>query len=444
VDSRNHLDAVVIQSVAIIGAGYAGLACAVDLATEGVQVTVFDRSHVLGGRARLLTKDGRRVDNGQHILIGAYTELTRMLRHTRVSPKVLERLPLTLESPGRFHLRAAELPAPLHLAVGLLRARGLTWADRFAVMRLIRMLKRKRFQVSPEQTVQALLHETAQTPHATTWIWEPLCVAALNTPVAYASAQVFANVLRDSVAAHATASELLIPRVDLSELFPVQAARYLATRRGKLRTGTTVKAIERVDGGFRLDCDHPTRQVFEQVVIATAPYHAPALLRAVGGCERLAQQIEALDYEPITTVYYALGESVSLSAPMLLLADGPAQWVFDRGQLGGEAGLLACVISAHGEYEKLSREDLEIAIHQQLERELGRRLPSPDWVLSVVEKRATIACRPGIVRPDIKTPVPGLWLAGDYVDSPYPATLESAVRSGTASAQAVLRHVPRV
>lgn len=432
-----------IQSVAIIGAGYAGLACAVDLATEGVQVTVFDRSHVLGGRARLLTKDGHRLDNGQHILIGAYAELTRMLRHTRVSPQVLARLPLTLESPGRFHLRAAELPAPLHLAVGLLRARGLDWADRFAVIRLIRLLRRKRFQVSPEQTVQALLHETAQTPHATAWIWEPLCVAALNTPVNYASAQVFANVLRDSVAAHAAASELLIPRVDLSELFPVQAARYLATRRGKLRTGTTVKAIERVDGGFRLDCDHPTRQVFEQVVIATAPYHAPPLLRSVGGCERLAQQIEALEYEPITTVYHALGESVSLSAPMLLLADGPAQWVFDRGQLGGEAGLLACVISAHGEYEKLSREDLEIAIHQQLERELGRRLPSPDWVLSVVEKRATIACRPGIIRPDIKTPVPGMWLAGDYIDSPYPATLESAVRSGTASAQAALRRMPR-
>lgn len=442
-DRGYDLDAGVIRSVAIIGAGYAGLACAVELASEGIQVTVFDRSHVLGGRARLLAKDGHRVDNGQHIIIGAYTELTRLLRHTRVSPKVLERLPLTLESPGRLHLRAAELPAPLHLAVGLLRARGLDWADRFAVLRLIRTLKRKRFQVSPEQTVHGLLHETAQTPHVIAWIWEPLCVAALNTPIEDASAQVFANVLRDSVAAHAGASELLIPRVDLSELFPVQAARYLATRRGKLGTGTTVKAIERVEGGFRLDCDHPTKQIFEQVVIATAPYHAPPLLRSVGGCERLAQQVEALPYEPITTVYFALGGSVRLSAPMLLLADGPAQWVFDRGQLGGEAGLLACVISAHGEHEQLSREDLEITIHQQLERELGRRLPSPDWVLTVVERRATIACRPGIVRPDIKTPVPGLWLAGDYIDSPYPATMESAVRSGTAAAHAALRLMPR-
>lgn len=427
------------QSVAIIGAGYAGLACAVELAAKGVQVTVFDRSHVMGGRARLLTKDGHRVDNGQHILIGAYTELTRLLRQTGVSPKVLQRLPLTLDAPGRFCMRAAELPAPLHLAVGLLRARGLNWEDRLAVLRLIRMLKHRRFQVSPEQTVQGLLHDAGQTPKTVAWIWEPLCVAALNTPIEYASAQIFANVLRDSVAAHAAASELLLPRVDLSELFPVPAARYLATRRGKFRTGTTVKSIERLENGFRLECDHPTRQVFDQLVVATAPYHAGALLRSLGGCERLAKQIDTLEYEPITTVYFALGEKVQLPTAMLLLADGPAQWVFDRGKLGGEAGLLACIISAHGSHEQLSREDLEITIHQQLERELGCRLPAPEWVLSVVEKRATFACRPGIIRPGVKTPVPGVWLAGDYVDSPYPATLESAVRSGIEAAAGILR-----
>ena len=428
------------RSVAVIGAGYAGLACAVELAANGVEVTVFERSHVLGGRARVLTKDGHRVDNGQHILIGAYEELSRLLRQTGVSPKQLEHLPLTLVSAGRFRFRAANLPAPLHLAVGLARARGLDWRDRFAVLRLLRYLKRRDFVLSPEQTVQELLHSATQTPRTVAWIWEPLCVAALNTPIEYASAQIFANVLRDSVAAHAAASELLIPRVDLSELFPVPAARYLATRRGKLRTGTTVSAIERLESGFRLECDHPVRQIFDQVVIATAPYHAPALLRSVGGCDRLVQQIDALDYEPITTVYLALGDTVRLPAPMMLLADGPAQWVFDRGQCGGETGLLACVISAHGAYEQLGRDDLEIAIHQQLERELGRRLPSPSWVQSVVEKRATIACRPARVRPDITTPVTGLWLAGDYVDSPYPATLESAVRSGTHVAAEILRH----
>ena len=429
-----------MQSVAVIGAGYAGLACAVELAANGVQVNVFDRSHVLGGRARVVTKDGRRLDNGQHILIGAYTELARLLRLTGVSPKVFKRSPLLLHAPGRLHLQAARLPAPLHLAVGLLRARGLDWADRVAMLRLMRYLKRNGFRADPQQTVQALLHETHQTDALRRLVWEPLCIAALNTPAAQASAAIFANVLRDSLGADAHASELLIPRVDLSELFPVQAARYLAVRRGKIRSGTRVEAIETVDQGFRLSCDHPTGQVFDQVVVATAPYHAGALLRSTGRCDRLVAQIDALAYEPITTVYLGLGGTQRLPHPMIAVHDGPAQWVFDRGQLGGEVGLFACVISAHGPHEALDRADLEIAIHRQLERELQRRLPPPEWTMTITEKRATFACRPGLNRPTERTPVPGLWLCGDYLDSPYPATLESAARSGVAVAASVLQH----
>ncbi|HRG70483.1 MAG TPA: FAD-dependent oxidoreductase, partial [Thauera aminoaromatica] len=122
-----------VPVVAIIGAGYAGLACGVELARAGVHVTVFERSHTMGGRARVVHKDHHwRVDNGQHILIGAYSELTRLLRLTGVSPKQLAHLPLTLHVPGRLHLKAASLPAPFHLAVGLLRAQGLHWADRLA------------------------------------------------------------------------------------------------------------------------------------------------------------------------------------------------------------------------------------------------------------------------------------------------------------------------
>jgi squalene-associated FAD-dependent desaturase len=431
----------VTQSVAIIGAGYAGLACAVELARRRVQVTVFERSHTLGGRARVIAKDGWRVDNGQHILLGAYTELLRLLRLTGGSPKELAHLPLTLHTPGQLHLQAARLPAPFHLAIGLLRAKGLGWSDRLAMLRLMRLLKKRRFRADPDQNVAALLHETGQTPDLVRLVWEPLCVAALNTPIAAASAQIFANVLRDSLAAGAAASELLIPRVDLSELFPVPAARFLAVRRGKLRTGTAIESIHRVAGGFRLEGDPAPRQVYAQVVLATAPHHAGALLAAVGECDRLAAMIEALPSEPITTVYLALGNSAGLPFPMIGLAHGPAQWAFDRGQVGGPPGLLACVISAHGPHESLSREDLLLAVHAQLEQELGRRLPAPEWSQVITEKRATFACRPGLMRPGAQTPVPGLWLAGDYLDSDYPATLESAVRSGVATASRVLRRM---
>ena len=431
--------APVSEPVAIIGAGYAGLACAVELARRRVPVTVFERSNVLGGRARVVPKDGWQIDNGQHLLLGAYAELTRLLRLTGGSPKAFERRPLTLHIPGRMHLQAARLPAPLHLAVGLLRASGLSWSDRLAMLRMMRFLKKHGFRLDAAMTVSALLREADQTPRLAQLMWEPLCIAALNTPVADASAQVFANVLRDSLGADAAASELLIPRVDLSELFPVPAARFLAVRRGRLHTGTPIEAIEQTPQGFRLEGDPAPRQRYRHVVVATAPHHAGALLASTGGCDRLATMIDALPAEPICTVYLALGDTVRLAHPMIGLADGPAQWAFDRGQCGGKAGLVACVISTHGAHEALSRDELVLAVHAQLERELGHRLPAPLWSQAITEKRATFACRPGLVRPGIRTAVPGLWLAGDYLDSPYPATLESAVRSGTAVAAAILR-----
>lgn len=430
-------------TAAVIGAGYAGLACAVELARRGVHVTVFERSHTLGGRARVVHKDEWLVDNGQHILVGAYRELTRLLRLTGGTPKQLMHLPLTLHVPGRLDLRAAAgLPAPLHLAIGILRARGLGWSDRFAMLRLMRGLKKSGFKVAPGATVEGLLRQYRQSPLLCELIWAPLCIAALNTPVEEASAQVFVNVLRDSLAADAAASELLIPRVDLSELFPVPAARYLATRRGRLRTGNAIEAIRPTPEGFLLEGD-PGGKPWRQVVLATAPYHAGALLASTGACDRLAKQIDELPHEPIVTVYLALGPGQHLPESMIGLSQGPAQWAFDRGRLGGRDGLIACVISAHGAHEALPRDELILAVHAQLERELGRRLPAPVWSQAIVEKRATIACRPGVFRPAIRTPLAGLWLAGDYIESDYPATLESAVRSGVACAEAVWGQLER-
>lgn len=427
--------------IAVIGGGYAGVACAVELARAGAEVTLFERSRTLGGRARLVFHYGHSLDNGQHILLGAYSELSRLMRITGQSPKTLLNLPLTLITPGSLHLQAARLPAPFHLIVGLLRARGLDWNDRRAMLRLMRSLKRRAYRIQPDTTVAALLDETGQTPTLIRRIWEPLCIAALNTPMANASAQVFSNVLRDSLAANAAASELLLPRTDLTELFPVQAGRYLATRRGRVETGVTIDSIRHDEHGFGLEGDPFPGQRFDQVVIATAPYHAGTLLRSAG-CDALAEQIDALKHEPITTIYLGFSEEVPLPAPMIGLDDGPAQWAFDRGQLGSEPGLIALVISASGSHETLDREALETAAIVQLERQLGRSLPKPGWTQTITEKRATIACTPGLARPGIRTPVKGLWLAGDYLASPYPATLESAVRSGCAAAAAILASQP--
>ena len=426
--------------VAVVGGGYAGFAAAVTLARGGARVALFESSRTLGGRARVVDKDDYRVDNGQHILLGAYTETLRMLRLVGVKPGMLETRRLALVYPGLeppCELRAAPLPAPLHLAIGLLRAKGLGWGDKLAMARLMRRLKRDRFRVEPDRPVAALLKETAQTAKLSRLIWEPLCVAALNTPVASASAQVFANVLRDSLGAGASASDLLLPKVDLSELFPVPASRWLAMRGHTVRTAEPIKTIERIEGGYRLDGD-PWNTCFDHVVIATAPYHVAALLESFPAMAGLVEQIGQLKHEPIVTAWLAFDGPLNFPEPMIGLNGGYGQWAFDRSVLDGLEGLVGVVISASGAHQEISKDALEIALREELQAALGP-LPALKWAQIITEKRATFACTPGLRRPGTVTPEAGLWLAGDYVASDYPATIESAVQSGVIAGRSILK-----
>ena len=429
-----------MSRIAIIGAGYAGLAAAVELTRLGQRVTVFESARVLGGRARVVDKDERRIDNGQHILIGAYTETLKLMRLLRVPPRVLDSRPFSITVPGRLKLKAANLPAPFHLAVALLRCRQLSWADRFAAMRLIRSLRKYRYALAQDCSVTDFLLQTRQTPTLNELLWEPLCIAALNTPPGEASAQVFANVLRDSIDSSASASELLIPRVDLSELLPVPAARYLAQNGGVVNIATQVKGIELdEDKEFRLVGNPFEGERFSHVVLAVAPYHASALLSALPDMNLLREQIDGLTHQPITTIYLEYEDWVALPEPMIALANSSIQWLFDRGQLGGPKGLLAAVISARGEHSELSREELALRAHEAVES-LISRLPAPRWSSVITEKRATFSCSPSLQRPLHITPLKNLVLAGDYVASDYPATIEGAVRSGLNAA----RHVARL
>ncbi len=424
--------------VAVIGAGWAGLSCAVELARADVSVSVFEAGTTMGGRARVVEKDGWRIDNGQHILIGAYTETLRMLRLLRVSPKRLYSRRFFIHVPDRLSLRAAALPAPFHLAVGLLRATGLTWADRLAAMRLLRTLKANRFALGTDYSVSELLTRTQQTPTLRQLVWEPLCIAALNTPAERASAQVFANVLRDSVASNASASDILVPKVDLSELFAVPATLYLGRRGQPVHTANRIRGIERTEHGFRLEGD-PFDARYSHVIVATAPWHVAALTAGFPELESLRSALDAMKTEAITTVYLVYDPPISLPEPMIALTNSMLQWVFDRGQLGGPAGMLAGVVSVAS--TGLPREEIATRAHQEIEKLFAGRsaqLPSPHWSEVITEKRATFACEPGMFRPTTTTPVENLLLAGDYVASDYPATLEGAVRSGLDAAHAVM------
>jgi squalene-associated FAD-dependent desaturase len=388
------------------------MAAAVSLAERGVGVTVFESAAVPGGRARRVSSQGHELDNGQHILIGAYSELFRLMRTVGVASDALLRLPLEIRYADAFSLRALRLPAPLGLLGGLLLAKGIPFAERVGAVRFVRSLTRDGFRLSSDITVHRLLENHRQNGRVGHYLWAPLCVSALNTPVEQASANVFLAVLRDTLAGGSQASDLLLPRVDLSRLFPEPAVEFVRKNGGEVRLRSSVADLRDLKD-------------FDATIVAIGPHQLKALLPEF--------HLE-YEYQPIYTCYLQYGEQVKLGFPMLGMSDGLVQWVFDRGALLGERGRLACVISAQGDHQQMTLEELCERCH----RELSQAIPGlgkPLWSRAIAEKRATIACTPNLPRPPLE--IRGCFLAGDYTDPEYPPTLEAAVRSGIRAARRV-------
>lgn len=461
------------KTVAVIGAGWAGCAAAVELSRAGHQVTLFEAARTLGGRARRVDIDGRALDNGQHILLGAYTETLRLLRLVGHDPRqVLLNLPLQMRYPtdsDGMDFVAPRWPAPLHLVAALLRAKGLARADKMALARFSSSARWMGWHLHVDCSVTELLERFDQTPRLIDLMWRPLCLAALNTPPERASAKVFLNVLRDSLGAKKRrASDMLLPKIDLSALFPDAAAAYVRQHGGTVRTGAKVGALQRQDGLWRLTlrAEHDGTGLFDAVVVATPASQAAVLLNpllnslsppllnspSAEPVATLVAQLTAFDNEAITTCYLQYDASVRLDLPFFALRDNPkqfewGQFVFDRGQLdSAQAGLLAVVISASGPAAQQDQALLAEAVAVQLAAAFQRvELGQPGWFQVITEKRATFACAPGLSRPGNLTALPGLLLAGDYtasdevgkndVSNDYPATLEAAVRSGVAAAR---------
>ena len=423
------------KTVAVIGGGYAGMAAAVELAGRGVPVTVFEAAPALGGRARRVTVNDTALDNGLHILIGAYSETLRLI--DKVAPKrdSFLRLQLDLQIHNHFRLRAPKLPAPLHVAWALLTAQGLGGDDKRAAARFMNAMKAQRYRLAQDCTVEVLLGEHQQPSVLIEHLWAPLCVAALNTPMQRASAQVFLNVLRDSLGAGRAASDLLLARMDLTALFPKPAAEYVRACGGQVEAGTTVERITREGEGFALQLQGHARR-FDRVICAVAPHRAAPLLADIAELQGAAQQIDALQYEPIHSVWLQFAGAVTLPSPMIGLADSPAQWLFDREAICGQRGLIGAVISASEEHVGEAQEDLARRVVADIEKAFGA-LPKLLWHRVIAEKRATFSCTPDLARPAAETPCPGFVLAGDYVAGDYPATIEAAVRSGIAAAALV-------
>ncbi len=403
------MDRGLATQVAVVGAGYAGMAAAVSLAERGVRVTVFESAAVPGGRARRIDSQGHALDNGQHILIGAYSALYRLMRTVGVAANALLRVPLEVRYAGSFHFRRGALG----LAGGLLTARGISLAERLGAARFVARLRRTRFRLANDTSVSELLAQQGQDGRIGRYLWRPLCVSALNTPPERASANVFLAVLRDTLGAGAAASDLVLPRVDLSQLFPEPAAEFVRAHGGEVRLQSPVKDLDAL------------RQEFEHVIVAVGPHQLKTVV----------PEAQEYSYQPIYTCYLQYAEAVRLPFPMLGLAEGMVQWVFDRGALLGEKGRLACVISAQGDHQQMTLDEIAERCHRELSTAIGA-LAKPQWWRVIAEKRATITCAPG---PKLLPPsIPGVQFAGDYTDPEYPPTLEAAVRSGVRAASSVV------
>jgi predicted NAD/FAD-dependent oxidoreductase len=268
----------------------------------------------------------------------------------------------------------------------------------------------------------------------------------MNTPMAQASAQIFAYILRDSLGSHAEASAFYLPRIDLGKLLPEAVAAYLLRTNPlhQVMLGQRVRAVQKTATGWHVL--GATDQVFDALICAISPHRLAdlTLLQADGAvypawltCQT---GVKNLTYQPIYTVYLQYPKDFHLSAPMLGLFNGLGQWVFDRGQFAQQAGLLAVVVSAEGAHQALSHAELVQSIALQLTQALGFTLPTLLCWQVIAEKRATFTCTPTLQRPTCDIGLAAFALAGDYVASDYPATLEGAVRSGLQAAELILKN----
>lgn len=434
-----------LKHVVVIGGGMAGMAAAASLSERNIKVTLLEAAAHLGGRARSVAIEHNsqviQLDNGQHIALGAYRETLKLLATIGLQEKdAFLRTPLNLElRNGRqtvFKLSTdSYFPAPINQLIGFLSCQGLQWHERIAVIRFMLRLKKSNYLINHDEPLAEFLQKNQQSSNVITFLWEPLCLAALNTPIKTASSKIFLNVLKDTFKSKHN-SDFLLPRLDLSQLFSQPIARYINTNQGKVILNQRIKNIVPSNNGYNVVTKEKSFEA-SHVIIAMSPVR---LRNVIGGLPKLnfiAEQTDRYGYQPIYTIYLQYAPDAMLPKPMLGLTGGVSQWVFDRGVLCGQSGLMAVIISAQGKHQQYTQDTLALRVAQEL-RDVFPHLAKPLWHKVIAEKRATFSCSVNLPRPAQITAYPHLYLAGDYTYADYPATIEGAVRSGINAANYII------
>ena len=436
--------------VIVIGGGFAGLSAATALAERGVRVLVLEARPSLGGRATAFTDPatGERVDNGQHVLVGAYRETFAFLRRLGTEGDVHLQRNLTIEiidrAGQRSRLACPALPAPLHLVAGAMRWNAISWRDRLALRGLRRVIGRASSPKSPthaSENVRQWLVRHGQTPRLIELLWEPLAVAALNQSIDEASGEVFGGVVSRMFTSDRRDCALGLPRKALDDLYANPAREFVEHAGGEVRTNAPARVA--VDDGPAV---HVRDEVLtaRAVICAVAWYALPALfIDRPASLAPIITAAEATASSPIVTVNLWFDRPVTGDA-FVGLPGRAMQWVFDKQALfGDESSHLSLVSSgATSLVVRENREIIDLALEELREALPAARGANLRRAVVVREKRATFSVAPGQpVRPPTETPVPGLFLAGDWVDTGLPATIESAVVSGHRAANAVLHRL---
>jgi len=433
------------KKVVILGAGYAGLAAAAELTLRGHDVTLVEGRALLGGRAHSFvdTKSGLVLDNGQHVLMGCYRATLDLLDQLGVRDRLYSppRMAVPFVSEKGPSLLAATAPAPLHLLSALLGFGELSAGDKWAAVGLaVRM--RLGFEPHADETVEAWMRRWRQTPNLIRALWEPLCIAALNEPVATASARLFATVIRRSFLGGPDDSAILLSRVGLSELFAPEVKRLLEMCGGTLRLQSPVAALNFEGSTLREIKWQDGSTLQPEAVVSALPWH---VLRGLLPAEsKLTQACRRMEDAPIVSLHLWLDRPV-LKEPFVGLLDSPVHWVFSRDHIhgAGEAGtghVITAVVSGARDLVEMTAVELEDLTMKELRRFLPETLEARVLHRMVYKARsATFAATPGTepLRPGTKTEWSNLWLAGDWTDTGLPATIEGAIVSGQRAARAV-------
>ena len=438
--------------VIIIGGGFAGLAAGVALAEAGKWVCVLEQKPHLGGRARSFRDPttGSIVDNGQHLFMGCYHSTIQFLRtigtldRLRFQPRLA--VPF-LDRDGRLtRLHCPDLPSPWHLLLGVLRSGSFTFKQKLEVLRLGNDLRGRGKESSPRNTesVTAWLNRRGQSEGLQHNFWDLLCIAAMNEDPRIASAQLFERVLRLALFSSPADSRLGIARVGLSQCYTAAATDFIEKRGGQVQTGRNVKQLMIAESACR-GVDLGAGEVIEGVrVISAVPWQQLAtilpgdLLRS----EPFFAGVLALRPAPIISINLWFDAPIT-DLEFVGLRGTNVQWLFDKSRiLGATDHCIALVLSGAHEHVSRSKEELlAIAL-----RELGEVLPNIRNAkllhsLVIKERFATFSPSPEAepLRPPARTPVRGLFLAGDWTATGLPATIEGAVQSGYTAAREVLQ-----